>query len=200
MRKNPTLWPTSLWKHPFPVLFMVFILIATGCASPSTSSGGVAIPTGNGTISGQVIGREGPVSGALVQLSYLAGDDCAAASDKGLDAQIGQSDADIELLKSCREQFNRLPTDENGSYQFTSIPWGNYAIWIHWEQTTPPDVTLREIPQAGYSYVTLYTEMIGSSRVDVSMHEDTPDVYEVDVHMPSFTFSGEGETTIDFNW
>ena len=200
MSRNSTRWPTALLECRLPVILLALALILTSCASPATPGGGPTKPAGNGIISGQVVGKDGPVTGALVQLSSLTDDACAAANDQGLDLDVGQSDADIELLKRCRDQFGRVPTDENGHYRFEAVPPGKYAIWILWEQNKAPDVPLHGIPQPGYFFTTLSVEMVGTYRVDVSMHEDTPGVYEVDVAMPSFDFSGEGELVIDFNW
>jgi len=200
MSRNSILWPNAPLECRSSVIFLGLALVLTSCASPAMPGGGSTTPAGNGIIDGQVVGKDGPVTGALVQLSSLTDDACAAANDRGLDPDVGQSAADIELIQRCHDEFGRIPTDENGRYRFEALPSGIYAIWIHWEQDEAPDVPLRGIPQPGYAFTTLSAESVGTYRVDVSMHEDTPGVYEIDVDIPSFDFSGEGELVIDFIW
>ena len=200
MSKNSTHRFSSPTKPGSIAILLAFTLMMAGCAGPVQPDLDPVIPSGNGIINGQVVGKAGPVSGALVQLNYLTDESCAVANDHGLDMNVGQSEADIEMLKQCHIEFGRIPTDANGQYRFESVPPGYYAIWIHWEQNEAPNVPLRDIPPPGYYFTTLSAEIVGDHRIDVSMKEETHGVFEVDVHFHSIVFSGEGELVFDFNW
>lgn len=203
MSKKMVSWLPSPFRRCSAVIFLALVLVLASCASPQTTGSETIPPAGNGTIRGQVVGKGGPVAGAFVQLNHLSDEACAAANDQGIQEEawyVGQSDADIELLKDCRDQFGRIQTDENGYYRFEGVPTGKFAIWIHWEQNEAPNVPLLAIPQPGYYFTTLSVEMVGTYRVDISMHEVSGGIYEIDVHIPAFDHPGEGELVIDFNW
>lgn len=185
------------------VVVAVGVLLTMGItACGGDEAGGATAALGGGSITGRVTGPEGPVAGALVQLRSLSDEACRAASDAGLDPRgEGQSDEEIDLLLECLEQVGRrIPTGPDGAFAFEGLPGGWYSIWVHWEQDTPPPVPLLEVPSGDFFFVTLYAELIGDHRVDVSMYDTSVGTYEVDMNWRSFELLTDEEMTKDLAW
>jgi hypothetical protein len=183
-------------------LFLLF-LMGSSLAGCGGTSAGTATEVKTGTISGKVTNKGGAaVEGALVELTAISSSECAAANDKSIiDPDDEQTQAEIELLKQCHTQFGeRMSTDAKGYYKFLNVPAGQYTIWIHWNQYPVPDVPLDPIPSTGFFYRVLSVQKVGSARVDVSVHEETVGLYEIDVSIPTFTFSAEEDLKVNFKW
>ncbi len=191
-----------MWVKIIRKLLFLFLLgfSLTACGGNSSNSTSNELKTG--TISGKITGKNGLVTGAYVQLSSIDGEDCAAANDKSItNIEDVQTQADIDRLKNCRRQFgDRIQTDEKGSYKFENVPAGKYTIWIHWDQRDIPSIKLATVPSTGFFFTTLAAVKVGNARLDVGMHEETLGLYEIDVNIPTFTFTAEEPLKVNFKW
>jgi protocatechuate 3,4-dioxygenase beta subunit len=120
---------------------------------------------GDLTVRGQVLGRQGPVSGATIVATTSAGDDvlserrCQCGNDCGqklLECGCGEAAGQLmELVAERRGEVQpvaRATTDTEGRFLLTGLSEGTYAVWAEAPRT---GAAVRQGIRAGDADVTI---------------------------------------------
>ena len=102
------------------------------------------------TISGKIIGLDGPINGANVSLTSFSDQACVKLAQ----STGGLSDEDKQKLKECSVEVAKTTSDSKGYYEFSNIGSGWYSISISWVLDKKPDTQLNDA-SGNFTVVTL---------------------------------------------